>query len=81
MVNAGGVIHGAIVDVGGGTLEEAATAARGIGPRLAEIYKRANSTGSTPLAVATGYVDQRIAQARLSGGPAHVRGPSEGALR
>ncbi len=64
VVNAGGVIHGAIIDFGGGTVEQATTMARGIGPRLAGIYKQATTTGCTPHAVATDHAHQRIAQAK-----------------
>jgi leucine dehydrogenase len=63
VVNAGGVIHGAIIDFGGGTVEEAAAAARRIGPRLADIYRRAVDTDSTPHAVATRLAHQRVAHA------------------
>ena len=63
VVNAGGVIHGVVIDFGGGTVEEAAAAARGIGPRLADIYKQANNTGSTPYAVASRHAHQRVAEA------------------
>jgi leucine dehydrogenase len=63
VVNAGGVIHGTIIDFAGGTVEEATAAARDIGPRLADIYQRADDTGSTPYEVASRHAHQRVAEA------------------
>ncbi|HLK02364.1 MAG TPA: hypothetical protein VKU39_20980 [Streptosporangiaceae bacterium] len=69
VVNAGGVIHGAITDISGGSPAEARAAAEAIGDRLTAMYSRAASAGTTPLAVAMETALQRIAAAtsRLQG--------------
>jgi leucine dehydrogenase len=61
IVNAGGVIHGAIMDIAGGTSAEAQTAARAIGPRLAEILRQADLSLTTPHAVAIEAARRRVA--------------------
>ena len=60
VVNAGGVIHGAILDIRGGTWAEAHSAARAIGTRLTELYRLAEATGRTPYAAALAAARQRI---------------------
>jgi leucine dehydrogenase len=69
VVNAGGVIHGAIIDIAGGTAEEADTAARAIGPRLAGILRQADLTATTPYKVALDLARRRIAGAAPVGTP------------
>ena len=61
VVNAGGVIHGVVMDIAGGTSAEARTAAREIGPRLAGILRQADLSGTTPHAVATEIARRRVA--------------------
>lgn len=63
VVNAGGVIHGAITDICGGSPAEARAATQAIGDRLTAIYSRAASAGTTPHAVALETALQRIAAA------------------
>lgn len=75
VANAGGVIHGAITDIGGGSPAEARAAATAIGERLSAIYAQAASSGQTPYAVAMRAALDRIATARrvplsLAGYPA-----------
>ena len=64
VVNAGGVIHGTIIDIDGGSWAEAHAAARGIGARLTDIYGRAAAAGITPHAAALEAARQRIAAGR-----------------
>lgn len=63
VVNAGGVIHGTILDIAGGTRAEAELAARAIGPRLTEILHQADRSGATPYAVALDAARRRVAAA------------------
>jgi hypothetical protein len=60
-MNAGGVIHGATMDIAGGSSVEARTAARAIGPRLAEILRQADLSTTTPHAIAIEAARRRVA--------------------
>ena len=63
VVNAGGVLFGALVDIGGQSRESAMTRVREVGSTLAEILRLADADTSTPLAAA-----ERLAYARLAQG-------------
>jgi leucine dehydrogenase len=63
VVNAGGVVYGALVDVGGESRETGLARVRAIGATLTEILALAEAEGTTPLAAA-----ERIALARLAAG-------------
>lgn len=63
IVNAGGAVHGAVVDLGGGTVAEALTQAALIGPRLEGIYEQAQASGVTPYRAALDLAEHRIATA------------------
>lgn len=63
VVNAGGVIHGAIIDIGGGTPDEARTATLQIGHRLSDIYREATAAGIVPYEAAIRLARRRIADA------------------
>jgi leucine dehydrogenase len=64
VVNAGGVIHGAVIDFGGGTQAQALTEVRRIGGRLTEIFEQADATGAIPHRVALSRASARIASGR-----------------
>lgn len=61
VVNGGGVLYGALVDIAGVPREEALERVRGIGATLTEVLALADAQGITSLAAA-----QSVAQARLS---------------
>lgn len=60
IVNAGGAIHGSIVDIGGGSIAEAISEAGRIGDRLNDVLDDAASTGTTPLEAALAYARTRL---------------------
>jgi leucine dehydrogenase len=66
IVNAGGVIHGAMIDFGGGTELDAVAAAQRIGPRLTRIYEEADAAGVVPDTAAKRRVSARISRARAA---------------
>jgi leucine dehydrogenase len=66
VVNAGGVIHGALVDIGGGPVSRGIEQSVLIGPRLGRILDAAESAGITPYAAALTLARQRVQQARVA---------------
>jgi leucine dehydrogenase len=64
IVNAGGVIHGAMIDFGGGTEVDAVAAALRVGPRLTRIFDEADACGVVPNTAAKRRVAARVARAR-----------------
>lgn len=63
VVNAGGVIHGTIIDMGGGTPDEARNATLRIGDRLTDIYGEATAAGIVPYEAAIRLARRRITDA------------------
>ena len=64
VVNAGGAIHGALVDIGGRSLTLALEQAAMIGPRLSHIFDVAATSGETPYVAAVHLARERVAAAR-----------------
>lgn len=64
VVNAGGVIHGALVDAGGRTHDEAMEQVRQIGDTLLHIFDVATASGVTPAAAALKIARERVAAAQ-----------------
>jgi leucine dehydrogenase len=65
VVNAGGVVYGALVDVSGIAPEDALAKVREIGTTLRRVYAMASDTGTTPAAAALSLARERVAGARL----------------
>jgi len=63
VVNGGGVLYGALVEVGGVSKEEALVRVNRIGDTLTEIFALAESEGGTPLAAAESLAYARLATA------------------
>jgi leucine dehydrogenase len=64
VVNAGGVVYGALVDVGGVSPDDALAKVREIGATLRRVYALAAETATTPAAAALSLARQRVAAAR-----------------
>lgn len=64
VVNAGGAIHGALVDIGGCSVEHGLEQAALIGQRLDRILDEAQTAGVTPYAAAVAFARERVAKAR-----------------
>ncbi len=62
VVNAGGVIHGVVLDVDGGTPEQAYAAAQAIGSRLTDVFRLAHAAGTTPYTAALDIARRRVAE-------------------
>lgn len=67
VVNAGGAIYAATVDILGGAVEDAVAEVQRIGPRLTRIFDEADALGLTPYAAATRRARERISSARRTG--------------
>jgi leucine dehydrogenase len=65
LVNAGGVIYGAHMELGRKDVAETNAAVTGIGSTLREVYDRAARDGLTPLAAAMFVAQDRVARAEM----------------
>jgi leucine dehydrogenase len=64
VVNAGGVVYGAAIEIAHNTTEEAMQRVAGIADTLTGIFERAETDGVTPLAAASAVANEHIEQAR-----------------
>ena len=64
LVNAGGVVYGAAIEVEHRTSEQALESVAGIAAALSDIFGRADAEGITPLAAAAAVANERLTQAR-----------------
>jgi leucine dehydrogenase len=74
LVNAGGVIYGAHMELGSKNANEAIAAVSAIGSTLRDVYGRASRDNVTPLEAALSVAHDRVARARLTRQPDSVCG-------